>query len=164
MQLHWYFSQLSKHTQQTYVTISFHKIWPITHTSHTLYYSTYHSLHIQYLQRSSWGWTVTVRNMYSWHLSTNKHFISATTLCISLDCIYIAKMIHGPSNVKLISYLSQYAYISIHSPVSTHQVYLSNCTYLKCARSVIYPVVSSWTEYVDRVYWNVCNKLPPLAA
>ena len=23
----------------------------------------YHSLHIQYLQRSSWGWTVTVRNM-----------------------------------------------------------------------------------------------------
>ena len=52
--------------------------------------STYHSLHIQYLQRSSWGWTVTVRNMYSWHLSTNKHLISATTLCISLECIYIA--------------------------------------------------------------------------
>ena len=53
--------------------------------------STYHSLHIQYLQRSSWGWTVTVRNMYSWYLSTNKHLTSATTLCISLDCIYIAK-------------------------------------------------------------------------
>ena len=53
--------------------------------------STYHSLHIQYLQRSSWGWTVTVRNMYSWHLSINKHLISATTLCISLECIYIAK-------------------------------------------------------------------------
>ena len=55
--------------------------------------STYRSLHIQYLQRSSWGWTVTVRNMYSWHLSTNKHLISATTLCISLDCIYIAKIV-----------------------------------------------------------------------
>ena len=40
---------------------------------------------------SSWGWTVTVRNMYSRHLSTNKHLISATTLCILLDCIYIAK-------------------------------------------------------------------------
>ena len=25
--------------------------------------STYHSLHIQHLKRSSWGWTVTVRNM-----------------------------------------------------------------------------------------------------
>ena len=25
--------------------------------------TTYHSLHIQYLKRSSWGWTVTVRNM-----------------------------------------------------------------------------------------------------
>ena len=30
-----------------------------------------------------------------------KNLISATTLCISLDCMYIAKMIHGPSNVKL---------------------------------------------------------------
>ena len=27
--------------------------------------------------------------MYSWHLSTNKHLISATTLCISLDGVYI---------------------------------------------------------------------------
>ena len=53
--------------------------------------STYHSLHIQYLQRSSWGWTVTVRNMSSWHLSINKHLISATTWCILLECIYIAK-------------------------------------------------------------------------
>ena len=33
---------------------------------------------------------------------TNKNLISATTLCISLDCIYIAKMIHGLRNVKLI--------------------------------------------------------------
>ena len=40
--------------------------------------------------------------MYSWHLNTNKNLISATTLCISLDCIYIAKMIHGPSNVNVI--------------------------------------------------------------
>ena len=64
-------------------------LWNETHTSPTLHHSTYHSLHIQYLQRSSWGWTVTVRNMYSWHLSINKHLISATTLCISLDCIYI---------------------------------------------------------------------------
>ena len=56
---------------------------------------------------SSWhnvlGRTVTVRNMYSWHLSTNKHLISATTLCISLECIYIAKMIHGLSSVKFVS-------------------------------------------------------------
>ena len=51
--------------------------------------NTYHSLHIQYLQTASWGWTVMVRNLYSWHLSTNKHLISATTLCISLECIYI---------------------------------------------------------------------------
>ena len=29
--------------------------------------------------------------MYSWHLSTNKHLISATTLCISLECIDITK-------------------------------------------------------------------------
>jgi hypothetical protein len=67
--------------------------------------TTYHSLHIQYLQRSSWGWTVKVRNMYSWHLSTNKNLISAATLCISLECIYIAKMIRGPSNVKSKHYL-----------------------------------------------------------
>ena len=33
--------------------------------------------------------SVTVRNMYSWHMSTNKHLISPTTLCISLDYIYI---------------------------------------------------------------------------
>ena len=32
---------------------------------------TYHSVHIQSLQRSSGGWTVTVRNMYSWNLSAN---------------------------------------------------------------------------------------------
>ena len=69
--------------------------------SDSAFLTTYHSLHIQYLQRSSWGWTVTVRNMYSWQLSTNKNLISATALCIPLDCIYIAKMIHGPSNVKL---------------------------------------------------------------
>ena len=37
--------------------------------------------------------------MYSWNQSTNKNLISATTLYISLDCIYIAKMIHGPYNV-----------------------------------------------------------------
>ena len=59
--------------------------------SDSAFLTTYHSLHTQYLQRSSWGWTVTIRNMYSWHLSTNKHLISATTLCISLDCIHIAK-------------------------------------------------------------------------
>ena len=50
--------------------------------------STYRSLHIQHLKRSSWGWTVTVRNMYSWHLSINKQTISTATLCISLECIY----------------------------------------------------------------------------
>ena len=66
----------------------------------SVFLNTYHSLHIQYLQRSFWGWTVTVQNMSRWHLSTNKNLISATTLCISLFCIYIAKMIHGPSNVK----------------------------------------------------------------
>ena len=43
---------VDKHTQQTYVTTSFHKTWLITHTSPTLYYSTYHSLHIQYLQEA----------------------------------------------------------------------------------------------------------------
>ena len=52
---------------------------------------TYYSLHIQYLQRGSWGWTITVQNMYSWYLSTNKCLTSATTLCILLECIYIAK-------------------------------------------------------------------------
>ena len=60
--------------------------------SGSAFLTTYHNLHIQYLQRSSWGWTVTVWNMYSWHLNTNKHLISATTLCISLDCIY--KYVH----------------------------------------------------------------------
>ena len=38
-------------------TSSWYKVVPAGHIS------TYHSLHIQYLQRSSWGWTVTVRNM-----------------------------------------------------------------------------------------------------
>ena len=33
--------------------------WLITQTSATLYYSTYHSLHIQCLRRSSWGWIST---------------------------------------------------------------------------------------------------------
>ena len=33
--------------------------------------------------------------------STNRHLLSATTLCISLGCIYIAKTIHGISNVHL---------------------------------------------------------------
>ena len=85
--------------------------------SSSAFLTTYHSLHIQYLQRSSWGWTVTVRNMYSWHLSTNKHLISATTLCISLDYIYIAKMIRGPSNVtfldviKLMHFLKKELYL-----------------------------------------------------
>ena len=49
--------------------------------------STYHSLHIQYLQRSSWGWTVTFRNMYSWHLSINKQ--SVQLHCVSRWNVYI---------------------------------------------------------------------------
>ena len=48
---------------------------------------TYHILHIQYLQRSSWGWTVTVRNMYIWHLSTNK--LSVQLHCVSRWTVYI---------------------------------------------------------------------------
>ena len=56
--------------------------------SDSAFVTTYHNLHIQHLQRSSSGWTITVRNMKSWHLSTNKSLISATTLCISLDYIY----------------------------------------------------------------------------
>ena len=82
-----YFNQLNNHTQQTYVTIPFHTTWPITHTSPTLYYSTYHSLHIQYLQWSSWGWTVTVRNMYSWHLCINKQPVLLH--CVSRWNVYI---------------------------------------------------------------------------
>ena len=31
--------------------------------SDSAFLTTYHSLHIQHLKRSSWGWTVTVRNM-----------------------------------------------------------------------------------------------------
>ena len=73
---------------------SWYNVWGRTSSSNVVpagRIGMYHSLHIQYLQRSSWGWTVTVRNMYSWHLSIYKHLISATTLCISLECIYILK-------------------------------------------------------------------------
>ena len=75
-------------------TSRWYNVWARTSSSNVVpagRIRTYHSLHIQHLKRSSWGWTVTVRNMYSWHLSTNKHLISATTLCISLECICIAK-------------------------------------------------------------------------
>ena len=67
--------------------------------------STYHSLHIQRLKRSSWGWTVTVRNMYSWHLSINKQ--SMQLHCVSRWNVYILqKMIHGPSSVKFTLHIS----------------------------------------------------------
>ena len=34
--------------------------------------TTYHSLHIQYLHKSSWGWTHEVRNMYNCNLSAQE--------------------------------------------------------------------------------------------
>ena len=49
--------------------------------------TTYHSLYIQHLKRSSWGWTVTVRNMYSWHLCINKQ--SVLQHCVSCWNVYI---------------------------------------------------------------------------
>ena len=51
--------------------------------------TTYHSLLIQYLQEAPEDgplWSETCR---AYILSINKNLISATTLCISLDCIYI---------------------------------------------------------------------------
>ena len=50
-------------------TSSWYNVWGRTQTlyqrdvSDSAVLTTYHSLHIQHLQRSSWGWTVTVRNM-----------------------------------------------------------------------------------------------------
>ena len=53
--------------------------------------TTYHSLHIQHLKRSSWGRTVTVRNMYSWHLCINKQLVLQH--CVSRWNVYISKNI-----------------------------------------------------------------------
>ena len=53
--------------------------------------TTYHSLHIQHLKRSSWGWTVTVRNMLNWHLCSNKQ--SVPQHCVSRWNAYILQRI-----------------------------------------------------------------------
>ena len=44
-----------------------------------------------YVVRNALPDTSSWYNVLGRHLSTNKHLISATTLCISLECIYIAK-------------------------------------------------------------------------
>ena len=49
--------------------------------------------------------------MYSWHLSTNKHLISATTLCISLECIYTAT---SSLTLRLVPILSQMNFFKLH--------------------------------------------------
>ena len=52
--------------------------------------TTYHSLHIEFLHKSSWGWTHEgpkhVELKPEWSI---KNLLSETTLCISLDYIYI---------------------------------------------------------------------------
>ena len=66
--------------------------------------TTNHNLHIHHLKRSSWGWTVTVRNMYSWHLSINKQ--SVLLHCVSRWNVYIYTSL---SNVNLlIAWMSLY--------------------------------------------------------
>ena len=91
--------------------------------------TTYHSLHIQHLKRSSCGWTVAVRNMWSWHLSINKQ--SVLLHCVSRWNVYILqKMIHGPSNVKFFpsdfptKTLYEFFFSPLHATYPTHLILL----------------------------------------
>ena len=59
--------------------------------------STYHSLHMQRLGGGSWGRTVAVQNMWSWHLSVDKQ--SVQLHLVSRWNVYIRKMKFAPQLV-----------------------------------------------------------------
>ena len=144
-----YFSQLNKHTQAHATDLCHNstlQTWLITQTSPTLYYSTYHSLHIQYLHKSSWRWTHEdpkhVELQPEWTIKTysvKSHCVSRWTLCTFLFPIFLSFI-----NVKYLLYpqsLCSFIMFRIQTPASLYW-----CQVLNFASKIIFNLATIYVH------------------